>query len=62
MYGAGAGVPINYVKAYMWYSLAKAKGNEGGAKGLDIIKKEMNTDQIGKAEALASERREKHNF
>ena len=61
MYGTGEGVPMNYVKAYMWYSLAKAQGNEDAAKGLYIIEKEMNTDQIAKAQVLATEWREKRN-
>ncbi len=61
MYGTGEGVPMNYVKAYMWYSLAKAQGNVDAAKGLYIIEKEMNTDQIAKAQVLATEWKEKHN-
>ena len=61
MYGTGEGVPMNYVKAYMWYSLAKAQGNEDAAKGLYIIEKEMNTDQIAKAQKLAAEIGEKIN-
>ena len=61
MYGTGEGVPMNYVKAYMWYSLAKAQGNENAAKGLYIIEKEMNTDQIAKAQVLATEWLEKRN-
>ena len=61
MYGTGEGVPMNYVKAYMWYSLAKAQSNEDAVKGLYIIEKEMNTDQIAKAQVLATEWREKRN-
>ena len=55
MYGTGERVPMNYVKPYMWYSLAKAQGNEDAAKGLYIVEKEMNTDQIAKAQVLATE-------
>ena len=61
MYYDVEGVPEDYVRAYMWWSLAKAQGNETGAKGLDNIKEEMNTDQIAKAQALAAEWWEKHN-
>ena len=61
MYGTGERVPMNYVKPYMWYSLAKAQGNEDAAKGLYIVEKEMNIDQIAKAQVLATEWWKKHN-
>ena len=32
MYVLGIGVPEDYVKAHMWFSLAKAEGHEGGGK------------------------------
>ena len=54
------GVPEDYVKAYMWWSLAKAHGDKM-ARDLDIVKNDMNTDQIAKAQALAAEWLEKHN-
>jgi len=61
MYGKGEGVPEDYVKAYMWWLLAKAQGDKEAAGNLDIVKKRMNTAQIGKAQALASEWWENHN-
>ncbi len=61
MYGTGEGVPMNYVKAYMWYSLAKAQGDENAAGFLDILKTPMTPSQITKAQALASEWWEEHN-
>jgi len=61
MYANGEGVPVNNVRAYMWWSLAKAQGHEKAATNLDIVKKGMNTAQIGKAQALATEWWEKHN-
>ncbi len=60
MYYNGEGVPVNNFKAYMWLSLAKAQGDETAAEGLDIVKKQMTSAQIAKAEALAAEWREKH--
>ena len=45
----------------MWWSLAKAQGHKDAATNLDIIKKQMNTDQIAKAQALTAEWWEKHN-
>ena len=55
MYGTGRGVPINDVRAYMWYSLAKAQGHEAAADNLEIAKSLMTPAQITKAQALASE-------
>ena len=60
MYEKGMGVPEDYVMAFMWLSLAKAHGDKM-AWDLDIVKKDMNTDQIAKAQALAAEWLEKHN-
>jgi TPR repeat protein len=61
MYGKGEGVPEDYVKTYMWWLLAKAQGDKEAAGNLNIVKKRMNTAQIGKAQALASEWWENHN-
>ena len=55
------GVPANNVKAYMWFSLAKAQGNENAAKGLDFVKYRMTPAQIAKAQGLATEWWEEHN-
>ena len=60
-YGTGAGIPMNYVNAYMWYSFAKAKGNEMAADNLGIVQKQMTPAQITEAQALATEMWEKHN-
>ena len=61
MYARGEGVPEDYVKAYMWWSLAKAQGHNHSADNLDIVKKEMNTDQIGEPQKLATKMWEKIN-
>ena len=72
MYGTGKGVPVNYVKAYMWYSLAQARSHELPTSGdqsmfmvnagnLDIVKKLMTPSQIGEAQRLANEIWEKYN-
>ena len=61
MYVLGIGVSKDYVKALMWFSLAKAEGHEGAAKSLDLVKEQMNTDQISEAQKLAAEMLEKHN-
>jgi signal peptidase I len=55
-YARGLGVdPPNFVRAYMWFSLAKAQGDESAAKALDIIENQMNPFDISKTLALAQE-------
>jgi hypothetical protein len=61
MYLNGTGIPVNKVKGYMWFSLAKTQGHEKGAEGLEIVRKVMTLAGISKAQALASEWWEKHN-
>jgi TPR repeat protein len=62
MYANGEGVPENDVEALKWYSLAKAQGFKIAADNLDIIKKQMTPAQTAKAQALAAEWWEKHNY
>jgi hypothetical protein len=52
---------VNNVKAYMWWALAKAQGDEGAAGNLDIIKEQMTPADISKAQALVDEWRQKRN-
>ena len=61
MYANGKGVPEDYVKAHMWWSLAKTQGDERAAEGLDAVKEVMTPADISKAQALASEWWEKRN-
>ena len=61
MYATGEGVPTNFVKAYMWISLAKAQGDKDASGGLDIVKSEMTAADISKAQALATEMWDKIN-
>ena len=55
MYAKGYGVPVNNVRAYMWWSLAKAQGHEKAAGNFDIVMKRMTPAQIAKAQELAIE-------
>jgi len=57
----GVGVPANNIRAYMWWSLAKAQGNKNSAIYLDIIKEQMTSADISKAQAIANEWWEKRN-
>jgi|TARA_B110000908_G_scaffold99157_1_gene117098 TPR repeat protein len=40
MYFNGEVVPENDVKAYVWWSMAKASGNDDAKGNLEILKKE----------------------
>ena len=54
MYEYGGGVSRNYALAYMWYSLAAARGDKTAAKNLDIIEKRMTPADVSRAQAMAA--------
>ena len=53
MYYNGHDVLADYVIAHMWYNVGAANGNEIGAENREIIAKEMTSEDISKAEAMA---------
>ena len=53
MYKTGKGVPLDYVLAYMWWSLAALDGDKDAARKLDMLKKRMTPAQIAKAQEMA---------
>jgi TPR repeat protein len=55
MYGNGEGVPQNFVKAYVWWSLASANGNESAKKNLNLLRSEMTPQQVAQAQSEAAE-------
>jgi uncharacterized protein len=56
MYDNGTGVLQDYVRAHMWWNIAASSGDSKNAsKNRDIIAKEMNSNQIEKAQNLARE-------
>ncbi len=55
IYSHGEGIPKNFVKAYVWYSIASAKGNEKAKKNIDIISSEMTPQQVAQAQKEAAE-------
>jgi len=55
MYLEGIGVPLNYIKAYLWFSLAKAQGNVVDADILSELSKKMTPEQIAQAQKEAAE-------
>jgi len=55
MYGNGQGLPQNHQLAYMWFSLAAAKGVERAASVRDKAAGNMTPEQIGRAQQLSTE-------
>ena len=59
-YSQGQGVPKNIVQAYMWWSLAAAKGDEDARKARDKFAKSMIPADLSEAQRLAREWLEEH--
>ena len=55
MYAKGYGVLQDYVQAYMWWSLAAAKGDETAASARKQLAEKMSQSQIVEAQRLARE-------
>ena len=55
MYDSGNGVQQDYVLAYMWYTLAETRGDEGAIKNRGLVAAEMTREQIAEAQRLARE-------
>jgi TPR repeat protein len=53
MYGEGRGVPQDYVRAHMWFSLSAAQGEQSAVKGLEMAEQRMTPAQIDEAQKLA---------
>jgi TPR repeat protein len=60
MYDKGNGVPRDYAAAYMWYTLAIARGDEQAQKARDSLAKRMTHGQIEEATLLVREWRREH--
>ena len=54
MYASGEGVPENDVKAYVWWSMAKANGNKSAKDNIEVLKSMMTKEQIAKAQEIGS--------
>jgi TPR repeat protein len=54
-YDNGLGVPLDKVRAYMWFSLSAAQGREGAAALRDLIARLMTPAQLAEAQKLARE-------
>ena len=55
MYASGGGVPEDYVRAYVWWTVAKRHGNEQAATKLKILEPLMSRKDIVDAESRADE-------
>jgi uncharacterized protein len=53
MYAKGDGVPQDFVRAHMWFSLSAAQGNQSAVKTLEMTERKMTPAQIGEAQKLA---------
>src|SRR6266481_6369340 len=51
LYAAGRGVQLDYVSAYVWYSLAASSGEERSARQLKSLSKRMTPRQMQQAQA-----------
>lgn len=54
MYAKGQGGTRNYVCAYMWFSLAAARGNSVAAKEVAIAEKRMSPADMSRAQSLTA--------
>lgn len=55
MYGQGKGVVRDNIRAYLWYSVAAANGFFGAGNLRDDLEKSMSSEDVSKAQAMASE-------
>jgi uncharacterized protein len=60
LYREGLGVDLNYVEAYKWYYIVAKKGYGGGYKYMKVIRREIDSDQVSRAEKMAKEWMKKH--
>ncbi len=57
---AGRGVAQDYNKAYFWYDVALAKGDEAAASRLEVLGAELTQDEAARAHAQALEWIQQH--
>ena len=55
MYAAGEGVARDMVRAYMWFDLAAALGNDNGRRYRDMAARSLSPEQIAEAKRLATQ-------
>ncbi|MYC82424.1 MAG: sel1 repeat family protein, partial [Acidobacteria bacterium] len=55
MYGSGRGVPMDFVKAYAWLSLAADQGFTSAVGVRKLLKLAMSSEKVAEAQKLAAE-------
>jgi TPR repeat protein len=60
MYQNGRGLPLDYIEAYTWFSLATAQGNRAAIEARKSLAKIMTKHQVSVAEARVSEWQTRH--
>ncbi len=55
MYAEGEGVPLDYVLAHMWLSLANSQGSENPTSAFVYVARKMTQAQLAEAQKLARE-------
>ena len=53
MHGRGDGVIKNFVRAYAWFHLSAAQGNEPAQKNRALLRKQMTAEQINEAQTYS---------
>ena len=53
IYAKGLGVPQDFVRAHMWFSLAASQGEQMAVKSLEMAERQMTPAQITEAQKLA---------
>ena len=53
MYANGVGVPVNYLAAYVWFSVAAAQGNEGARTARDEVAEMLTLELRARGQVLA---------
>ena len=55
VYRKGQGVPVDDVRAHMWFNLAAVKGDADAVNNRDIAAKRLTPQQMAEAQKLARE-------
>ena len=55
MYGTGRGMPQDFIRAYAWYSVAAAHGEDTARVNRDLLAEKMTASQLERAQTLAQE-------
>ena len=60
MYASGAGIPADFVSAYLWWAVAVEYGSQEAREKLFFLEQLMSKADVGRARTLAGEWTERH--